>query len=89
MASPRRKMEPDLIAMIIRCSVMIWSAGLLTASYMNLIKNPDEAFIASVFTAALSTFGIEKPANKAASSLGPKKPISSNKNAANGGNNST
>lgn len=63
----------------------MWSAGLLTASYMNLVKNPDEAFIASIFTATLSTFGIEKM-NKPESKLSPKKPVNRNRNTTNSSN---
>lgn len=41
---------------------------------MNIVKNPDEAFIASIFTAALSTFGIEKISEKSTPQL-PKSPV--------------
>lgn len=58
--APRRRHDPYFIATAVRFAILVWSAGLLTASYMNIVKNPDEAFIASIFTATLSTFGIEK-----------------------------
>lgn len=60
MAPQRKRTDPYVIATAVRFLILIWSAGLLTASYMNIVKNPDEAFIASIFTATLSTFGIEK-----------------------------
>ena len=60
----RKRHDPYIIASLVRIGILIWSASLLTASYMNIIKNPDEAFIASIFTAALSTFGIEKISEK-------------------------
>lgn len=56
----RKRHDPYIIASLVRLGILVWSAGLLTASYMNIVKNPDEAFIASIFTATLSTFGIEK-----------------------------
>lgn len=81
----RRRTDPFFIASFVRMLILVWSAGLLTASYMNLVKNPDEAFIASIFTATLSTFGIEKM-NKPESKLSPKKPVNRNRNTTNSSN---
>ena len=71
--SNRKRHDPYIIASLVRIGILIWSAGLLTASYMNIVKNPDEAFIASIFTAALSTFGIEKISEKSSTQT-PKPP---------------
>lgn len=65
MAPNRKRTDPYVIATSVRFLILVWSAGLLTASYMNIVKNPDEAFIASIFTATLSTFGIEKLSDRA------------------------
>lgn len=65
--APQKHHSPYVIATAVRFIILVWSAGLLTASYMNIVKNPDEAFIASIFTATLSTFGIEKLSDRASS----------------------
>jgi hypothetical protein len=44
---------------IIRISVLSWSAALLTASYAGLLAKMDPTFIATVFTAAAATFGVD------------------------------
>ena len=71
MATKRPHHNPYLIATLVRFIILVWSAGLLTASYMNIVKNPDEAFIASIFTATLSTFGIEKLSDKTSQNQNP------------------
>jgi len=44
---------------IVRISVLSWSAALLTASYAGLLAKMDPTFIATVFTAAAATFGVD------------------------------
>ena len=44
---------------LIRISVLSWSAALLTASYAGLLAKMDPTFIATVFTAAAATFGVD------------------------------
>lgn len=44
---------------IVRISVLSWSAALLTASYAGLLSKMDPTFIATVFTAAAATFGVD------------------------------
>lgn len=83
----RRKTDPTTVASFVRVGILLWSAGLLTASYMNIVKNPDEAFIASIFTATLSTFGIEKMAERNKSQPGSNKSVSSNTNTTSSRNN--
>ena len=44
---------------IIRITVLGWSAALLTASYAGMFSKMDPTFIATVFTAAAATFGVD------------------------------
>lgn len=44
---------------IIRITILGWSAALLTASYSGLVAKMDPTFIATVFTAAAATFGVD------------------------------
>jgi len=44
---------------VVRISVLSWSAALLTASYAGLLAKMDPTFIATVFTAAAATFGVD------------------------------
>lgn len=49
------------VAILVRMGVLIWSAILLTASYLTGPKG-DVTFIASIFTASLASFGVERSA---------------------------
>ncbi|MFZ9316485.1 MAG: hypothetical protein ACO24P_07040 [Candidatus Nanopelagicaceae bacterium] len=80
MPTSRRRKDPYCIATAVRIGILVWSAGLLTASYMNVIKNPDEAFIASIFTGTLATFGIDRTVSQ---SSNPKESINRNTNTSN------
>lgn len=53
----------------VRLIILGWSATLLTLSYMDYLKNMDATFIASVFTSALATFGIDAANKKSKTSL--------------------
>lgn len=63
------------IADLVKCAVLIWSATLLTVSYLGFFPQMkmDNTFVASLLTGAMASFGIErKSANqqkKAASKL--------------------
>ena len=46
---------------VLGMGVLIWSAILLTASYLTGPKG-DVTFIASIFTASLASFGVERSA---------------------------
>jgi len=46
------------ISIFVRCIVLIWSAAMLTATYV-MKSNFDATFIASVFSGTLATFGVE------------------------------
>jgi hypothetical protein len=57
MADPQKKER--CMSTIVRISVLSWSAALLTASYAGLLAKMDPTFIATVFTAAAATFGVD------------------------------
>jgi hypothetical protein len=58
MAETQKKKE-QCMSTVIRISVLSWSAALLTASYAGLLAKMDPTFIATVFTAAAATFGVD------------------------------
>jgi len=57
MAEPQKKAQ--CMSTIVRVTVLSWSAALLTASYAGLLAKMDPTFIATVFTAAAATFGVD------------------------------
>jgi len=57
MAEPQKKER--CMSTIVRITVLSWSAALLTASYAGLLAKMDPTFIATVFTAAAATFGVD------------------------------
>ena len=49
----------------IPAGVLIWALSILTASYFNMAKNVDAAFISSLVTTVLASYGITRvEANK-------------------------
>lgn len=52
--------EGHCIADIIKASVLVWSATLLTISYLNLVPSMkmDSTFIASLLTGSMASFGV-------------------------------
>ena len=55
--TPQKKAQ--CMSTIVRITVLSWSAALLTASYAGLLAKMDPTFIATVFTAAAATFGVD------------------------------
>jgi hypothetical protein len=58
-----REEKREWLSDLVRITILIWSAGLLTASYVRLpsgqkIMDFDPTFIASVFSGSLAGFGI-------------------------------
>ena len=53
------------IADLVKCAVLIWSATLLTVSYLGLFPQMkmDNTFVASLLTGAMASFGIERKNN--------------------------
>ena len=50
------------IADVVKCAVLVWSATLLTVSYLGLFPQMkmDNTFVASLLTGAMASFGIER-----------------------------
>ena len=63
-ASDEQK-EGVSIADLVKCAVWIWSATLLTVSYLGLFPQMkmDNTFVASLLTGAMASFGIERKSN--------------------------
>ena len=53
------------IADVVKCAVLVWSATLLTVSYLGLFPQMkmDNTFVASLLTGAMASFGIERKSN--------------------------
>nr|BAR24722.1 hypothetical protein [uncultured Mediterranean phage uvMED] len=62
------------IADIVKCMVLLWSATLLTVSYLGFFPQMkmDNTFVASLLTGAMASFGIERKSNS--NGNGNKKP---------------
>ena len=61
------------VADLVKCAVLVWSATLLTVSYLGLFPQMkmDNTFVASLLTGAMASFGIERKSN----GNGNKKPM--------------
>ena len=53
------------VADVVKCAVLVWSATLLTVSYLGFFPQMkmDNTFVASLLTGAMASFGIERKAN--------------------------
>ena len=53
------------LADLVKCAVLLWSAGLLTISYLGLFPQMkmDNTFVASLLTGSMASFGIERKTN--------------------------
>ena len=63
MADPKEKDEDGFsTADLVKCAVLIWSATLLTVSYLGIFPQMkmDNTFVASLLTGAMASFGIER-----------------------------
>ena len=64
MADPKDNEEKDGFSTsdLVKCSVLIWSATLLTVSYLGVFPQMkmDNTFVASLLTGASASFGIER-----------------------------
>ena len=47
------------ISTLVQITVLIWSAGILTAGWLGMIKNADTTFTAGIFTSILANFGVQ------------------------------
>ena len=62
------------IADLVKCAVLLWSATLLTVSYLGFFPQMkmDNTFVASLLTGAMASFGIERKANHGQKKQPPK-----------------
>jgi hypothetical protein len=64
-AKPRtRKMKRVSIPNIVQITVLVWSAGILTAGWVGVLKNADTTFTAGIFTSILANFGVQSRRNQ-------------------------
>jgi len=67
-AVPDREEQMAIIGVAVRLGIVVWSGFCLTLAYIDLPGFPkqtfDPTFIASVFTGALSSFGLSTAKNK-------------------------
>lgn len=56
------------VADVVKCAVLVWSATLLTVSYLGFFPQMkmDNTFVASLLTGAMASFGIERKSNGSA-----------------------
>ena len=66
--TPDKEEQVALIGVAVRLAIVVWSGFILTLAYVDLPgfqkQNFDPTFIASVFTGALSTFGLATAKDK-------------------------
>ena len=57
--------EKVSISDLVKCMVLLWSATLLTVSYLGIFPQMkmDNTFVASLLTGSMASFGIERKAN--------------------------
>ena len=53
------------VADVVKCAVLVWSATLLTVSYLGFFPQMKmhNTFVASLLTGAMASFGIERKSN--------------------------
>ena len=54
----------DFFSEIVTALVLVWSAGVLTASYMGMLQKMDPTFVASLLSGTLASYGISRIDNK-------------------------
>lgn len=55
----------NILVNFVPAGVLVWALSVLTASYFNMAKNVDAAFISSLVTTVLASYGISRvEANK-------------------------
>lgn len=60
MEDKRSKQLKDFFSSIAPIGVLTWALGVLTASYFGVAKNIDSAFISSLVTTVLASYGISR-----------------------------
>ena len=65
--NPEKQHEKEgvSVADVVKCAVLVWSATLLTVSYLGFFPQMkmDNTFVASLLTGAMASFGIERKSN--------------------------
>jgi len=51
------------LATSVQVAVLVWSASILTAGWLGVIKNADTTFTAGIFTSILANFGVQARRN--------------------------
>ena len=73
----------EVLGALVRLGVLVWSGAILTLTYVQVPGLPqqkiDPTFIASVFTGALATFGVQSQSRKGDSSPKELEPASKKK----------
>ena len=71
---PHEEKEGHCLADLVKCAVLVWSASLLTVSYLGILPSlkMDNTFVASLLTGSMASFGIERKTN--GNGTGKKKP---------------
>ena len=54
----------EFFSEIVKALVLVWSAGVLTASYMGMLQKMDPTFVASLLSGTLASYGISRVDNK-------------------------
>jgi hypothetical protein len=49
---------------LVKGLVLVWSAGVLTASYMGMLEKMDPTYIASLLSGTLASYGISRADKK-------------------------
>lgn len=60
MANQRNNLLRNILVNFAPAGVLIWALSVLTASYFGMAKNVDAAFISSLVTTVLASYGISK-----------------------------
>ena len=64
---PKESMTEEWLSALVRVVVLGWSGAILTLTYVQIPGLPqqkiDPTFIASIFTGALATFGVQRSSN--------------------------
>ena len=60
MSNPRNNFLRNILVNFAPAGVLVWALSVLTASYFGMAKNVDAAFISSLVTTVLASYGISK-----------------------------
>lgn len=60
MANKRNNLLRNILVNFAPAGVLVWALSVLTASYFGMAKNVDAAFISSLVTTVLASYGISK-----------------------------